>query len=77
MMITDAGIVLRSRQVQAIDLLLSDDLVRLDQPLKVQWNGKTVFDGAVKRDAATLVATAVERGDWRATYTARLALTAP
>jgi predicted esterase len=75
--ITDAGIVLRSRQVQAIDLLLCDDLVRLDQPLKVQWNGKTVFDGPVKRDAATLVATAVERGDWRATYTVRLPLTAP
>lgn len=55
------------QRIAAADLrlrvYLNDTLANLDRPVKVVVNGKSVFDGIVKRTAATLARSLNERGD--------------
>jgi hypothetical protein len=47
----------------SLRIYLNDTLADLDQPVKFVVNGKTVFDGKVKRTVATLARSLNERGD--------------
>lgn len=42
---------------------LNDEMVDMDKPVKVTYQGKTLFEGKVKRTAACLARTLKERGD--------------
>jgi predicted esterase len=57
-------------------LVLDDDLVKLDEPLKVVLNGATVHDGAIPRRLAVMTRTLAERGDPAMVFTAELDLKA-
>ncbi len=70
-------ITLESKHVKAVDLLLARELVDLDKPIVVVWNGTEVHSGLVERDFAAVVEIAVERADWGATCEAILPLKAP
>ena len=43
--------------------ILKDEMVDMDKPVKVTYQGKTLFEGKVKRTAACLARTLKERGD--------------
>ena len=53
----------RSRGVAAFTLLLSPDRFDFNQPVKVVANGRTVFDGRVKKDLRTLLKYAAADND--------------
>ncbi|MFO1066490.1 MAG: dienelactone hydrolase family protein [Pirellulales bacterium] len=50
-------IAITTESTAKLRLRLSDELVDLEQPVKVTWNGKSVFEGRVKRTAGGLVQT--------------------
>lgn len=47
----------------SLTIYLNDKLVDLDQPVKVTYNGNTIFDGAVKRSEEVIKASLAERED--------------
>ncbi|PXA89241.1 hypothetical protein DMC47_28855 [Nostoc sp. 3335mG] len=55
-------------------LRLSDRLLDLDKPVRVIVNGRKAFDGKVRRTAAAIVASLVERADPASAATALLKL---
>jgi dienelactone hydrolase len=63
--------------VDAVTLLLNDDLVNLDEPVTVRWGDQTVFEGVVPRTIATLAQTLAERGDPTAMFSASVTVLRP
>lgn len=66
-----------SRDVETFTLLLSPDAIDFAQPVAVTVNGKPAFNGAVKKDAATLLRWAARDNDRTALYGAELKITVP
>jgi predicted esterase len=68
---------LHSEGVSRITLCLASEMVDLDAPLTVTWNGKTVFEGKVERSLATMLDLVYDKTDWKETFEAALELKAP
>jgi len=62
-------------EVAGLILRLHDRLVDLDQPVKVQLNGKTVFQGKVLRQAEAILTSLRQRADPHSAATALLEVT--
>lgn len=65
-------ITIEQSDVPELTILLRDDMVDLDQPVKVIFDGREVFNGKVDRTATQLAATLVSRGDPQAVFSAAL-----
>jgi hypothetical protein len=61
-----------SRGVASLTLLISPDAFDLSQPIKVTANGKTVFDGKVQPNTATLLKWAARDNDRTMLYAAEI-----
>jgi pimeloyl-ACP methyl ester carboxylesterase len=68
---------LYSDGVTRITLGLASEMVNLDEPLAVVWNGKTVFEGKTTRSLATMLELVYDKTDWKQTFEAALELKAP
>lgn len=66
-----------TRGVRAFTLLLSPDAVDFSRPVVVRLNGKTAFEGTVKRDAAVLLKWAARDNDRTRLYGAELKVAVP
>jgi hypothetical protein len=62
---------------EPIELLLRDELIDLDEPLRVVANGETVFEGRVSRSREVIEREFAKRPDPRQTPTASLTVTIP
>jgi poly(3-hydroxybutyrate) depolymerase len=67
----------KTRGVQQFTLLLSRDVVDFTKPVTVTVNGRAVFDGMVKADAATLLKWAAQDDDRTMLYAAELKIAVP
>jgi len=67
----------KTRGVQKFTVLLSPDVIDFAKPVQVTVNGKTAFEGAVKKDVATLVQWAARDNDRTMLYGAALTVTVP
>ena len=67
----------RTRGVQEFTLLLSPDVVDFAQPITVVVNGRTAFEGGVKKDAAVLQKWADRDDDRTMLYGAELKIAVP
>ena len=65
--------------VAELRVLLDDSMVDLDRPVKVVFEGRTLFEGTVSRSEATVVRTLEDRGDPRMVFHAEIpvSLSAP
>jgi poly(3-hydroxybutyrate) depolymerase len=65
--------------VEALRVLLDDGMLDLDKPVKVVFDGRTLFEGIVSRSEATMVRTLGDRGDSRMVFHAEIpvSLSAP
>ncbi|MHC4136393.1 MAG: hypothetical protein ACYS0K_15590 [Planctomycetota bacterium] len=68
---------LYSAGIKRVTLGLASEMLDLDQPVVVIWNGKQVHAGAVERSLATLLELVHDKVDWRQTFEAKLELKAP
>ena len=68
---------IRSDGVERLSLFLASEMLDLERPVEVLWNGESVHSGPVARDVEVLVGAAAEKVDWSATFEARLELRAP
>jgi predicted esterase len=75
--IKGSTIKLKVEKVAKIIVFLSDNMVNLDKPVKVEINGKQKFSGTVKRSACTAVEEALRRNDRGAVYAAYLEFDVP
>jgi PDZ domain len=66
-----------TRKVASFTLLLSPDQFDLSQPITVVADGKTVFDGPVKSDVATLLKWAARDADRTMLFAAELPIRLP
>jgi poly(3-hydroxybutyrate) depolymerase len=66
-----------SRGVAAFTLLLSPDQIDLSRSVTVVLNGRTVFDGVVKRDVRTLLKWAARDNDRTMLFAAELPIATP
>ena len=67
----------QATRAAAFTLLLSPDMIDFSKPVVVTVNGKPAFDGAVKKDAATLMRWAAKDNDRTALYGAELKIAVP
>jgi hypothetical protein len=67
----------RTRGVRAFRLLLSPDVIDFTRPVVVTVNGRTVFDGPVRKDPAVLLAWAARDNDRTMLYGAELSIRVP
>jgi hypothetical protein len=58
--------------IEQLRILLDDGMLDLDQPVKVMFEGRTLFEGTVPRTAATIARTLGDRGDPKAVFTAEI-----
>ena len=63
-----------SNSVNGVTVRLRDDLVNLDQPIKVLMNGKVVFEGKAERNIKTISKTLSERHDAGLMYDAEIVI---
>jgi hypothetical protein len=63
--------------IDELGILLDDEMVDLDKPVRIVMNGATIFEGVVPRTTATLKATIEERGDPRAGFPAEVRVKLP
>jgi pimeloyl-ACP methyl ester carboxylesterase len=68
---------LHSEGVARISLCLASEMVDLDKPVTVIWNGKSVFEGKVERSLATMLDLVYDKTDWKETFEAVVELKAP
>jgi len=68
---------LHSDGVKQVTLGLASEMLDLDQPVVVIWNGKQVHAGKVERSLSTLLELVHDKVDWRQTFEAQLELKAP
>lgn len=66
-----------TRGVQSFRLLLSPAVIDFSAPVKVVANGRTVFDGRVRKDLETLIRWAVRDNDRTMLYAAELPISLP
>lgn len=59
---------------KTITLSLNDEIVDLDRKVKVRYQGKTIFNGRLKRSAETLHSTLYQRNDPRYAFPAQVTL---
>ncbi|TET32212.1 MAG: hypothetical protein E3J72_20200 [Planctomycetota bacterium] len=72
--IDGSTIKLTVEKASRVTLFLSDKMLDLDKPIKVEVNGKEKFSGKVKRSAAVAVKEALKRNDRNAVFAAALEL---
>jgi hypothetical protein len=58
--------------IEQLRVLLDDGMLDLDQPVKVMFEDRTLFEGMVPRTAATIARTLGDRGDPKAVFTAEV-----
>ena len=58
-------------------ICLNDEMMDLDKPVTVEYEGRTLFKGKVRRDAATIARTLRERGDTRLVFSAEIKVEMP
>jgi poly(3-hydroxybutyrate) depolymerase len=63
--------------IPALVLRLSDQLLDLDQPIQVEWNDKTVFQGKIQRSIQSIAVSLDERADPASAASAVLELSKP
>ena len=63
--------------IDELGILLDDEMVDLDKPVRITMNGATLFEGVAPRTTATLKATIEERGDPRAGFPAEVRVKLP
>jgi hypothetical protein len=68
---------LEKSEVPKLKIRLNDDMLDLDKPLKVVFEGKEIFNGKVSRNIKTLVQTLKEDGDPKAVYTSEIEVSVP
>ncbi len=67
----------RARGVRELTLLLSPDVVDFSKPVKITVNGRIIFEGAVKKDLATLRKWAAKDNDRTMLYGAEVKIAVP
>jgi len=67
----------RTRGVQAFTLLISPDVIEMEQPVRVIVNGKPVHDAVVKKDVPTLARWAARDQDRTMLYGGELHISVP
>ena len=72
--IDGSTITLRTKNVKRLRLLLSRDLVDLEQPVRVMLDGREAFAGPLAQDAALLLRSWRETGDPQLAHSAEIAL---
>lgn len=70
-------ITITSKGVDAIELSLGPELIDVDRPIEVVWNGEKKHAGMIGSSFANAVERALAKGDWRGVGVARLASKAP
>lgn len=65
-------IIIESCDVPRLHIRLNDQMLNLDQPVTVEYQGKQLFFGKVKRTTTTIAQTLAERGDPKAVYCAEI-----
>jgi hypothetical protein len=67
----------QTRGVEQFTILLSPDVVDFSKPVRVTVNGRSVFDGTVRKDVATLAKWAARDNDRTMLYGAELPVAVP
>jgi hypothetical protein len=67
----------KTSRVGAFSILIHPDMVNLDDPVTVTWNGKVVHEEPVKPDVAFMIENFLENRDRRLLYVARLQFDEP
>jgi predicted esterase len=75
--IKGSTIKLKVENATKVTLFLSDKMLNLDKPIKVEINGKKKFSGTIKRSACVAVEEALKRNDRGAVFAASLELDIP
>jgi hypothetical protein len=60
--------------VKRLAVHLSPDLLDLDREVEVVWNGRSLPPRELERSFFPALEAALERGDWRSLYEAKVAL---
>jgi predicted esterase len=68
---------LHSDGVAKVTLCLASEMMDLDQPVTVTWNGTRVFEGKVERSLRTMLDLVYDKTDWKETFEAAVELKAP
>jgi hypothetical protein len=68
-------ITIHARRAKALDVLLADPMLDLDQPVQIRFNGRRAFDGPVERRIETLLDVAARDWDFDRVFPARVRLT--
>jgi hypothetical protein len=68
-------ITIHARRIKALDVLLADPMLDLDQPVQIKFNGRRAFDGPVERRIETLLEVAARGWDFDRLFPARVRLT--
>ena len=68
---------LKVENAAKVTLFLSDRMLDLDKPVKIEVNGKQKFSGAVKRSARVAVEEALRRNDRHAVFAGKIELDIP
>jgi predicted esterase len=68
---------LHSEGVARATVCLAPEMLDLERPVTVVWNGRTVFEGNAEKSVRTMLELAYEKTDWMATFVAALELKAP
>jgi hypothetical protein len=71
---TEQVIDIQSDDLDAVTVLLDDELVDLDQPVTIRWNGRERFAGRPDRTIGGLVQSLSERADRGCLYPARVTI---
>lgn len=53
----------KAEGVKTLTVLLNDAMMNLDEPVKVTMNGRTLFEGPIRRSIAAIYTTLADRGD--------------
>ena len=67
----------KAEEVKKLTVMLNDEMLDLDQAVKVQSGGKVLFEGKVERTVATIARTLAERGDRRMVFCAEVTVELP
>jgi hypothetical protein len=65
---------IQSDDIDAVTVLLDDELVDFDQPVTIRLNERERFSGRAERTIAGLVQSLAERADRRSLYPARVTI---
>ncbi len=62
----------KAEGINALTILLNDEMVDMDEAVRVRFKGKTLFEGTVSRTIKTLHETLMERGDLDLVFSGRI-----